>query len=130
MPNELIMPFSPDFEISWQLWKDYKKDAFNFVYKGLYSEQMTLKQLVDLSDGDEQKAIKIIEQSIRRQWQGLFPLHETTSSKNGKSKQSKSDSPKDQAGSGSTLRERVQTAVNNRYGNGKQSGDEPYLKAV
>lgn len=129
MPNELIMPFSPDFTLTWQLWKEYKKEAFNFVYKGVYSEQMTLKQLVELSDGDEQKATKIVEQSIRRQWQGLFPLHETTKSNGARTKKQPS-SPKTETASSSTLRERVQAAVNNRYGNGQQNGDEPYLKAV
>lgn len=125
----VINPFSDLFIPIWDMWKEYKKETFNFVYKGLYSEQMTLKQLVELSDGDEQKAVKIVEQSIRRQWQGLFPLHETTKS-NGTRTKKQPSSKSNETGSGSTLRERVQAAANNRYGKGEQNGDEPYLKAV
>ncbi len=126
--KSVIIPFSDLFTPIWDMWKEYKKDAFNFVYKGVYSEQMTLKQLVELSDGDEQKATKIIEQSIRRQWQGLFPLHETTKSNGTRTK--KSSSTKDETGSGSTLRERVQAEFNRRNGNKGYENGESHLKAV
>jgi hypothetical protein len=76
--RQVINPFSEDFMKTWEIWKDYKKEAFDFSYKGVISEQLALKHLVDLSDGEEEKAVKIIEQSCRRQWQGFFPLKETT----------------------------------------------------
>lgn len=124
----LIIPFSDEFKSTWDLWKGYKQASHNFKYKSVFSEQAALEQLVTLSKGDEETAVKIIKQSMRREWQGLFPLHETTTGENGKSKQS--GSTKDKAGSGGTLRERVQAEFNRRNGNGQQSGDEPYLKAV
>lgn len=120
IPNGVINPFSEAFLGTWSLWKLYKEESFKFKYKGVISEQMALKQLVELSDGIEEKAVKIIEQSIRRQWQGFFPLKETT---HGTRQKSNSDVKDD-------LRSRVQAAFNKRYGSGGQEGDEPHLKAV
>ena len=40
------------------------------------AEEMLLKDLLELSDGKISPAIKIVEQSIKNSWQGLFPLHE------------------------------------------------------
>lgn len=131
--TNIILPFGEKFIDVWNLWKDYKKETFGFVYKGVYSEQMTLRTLTELSDGDEDKAIRIIEQSIMRQWQGLFPLHIPSTKNNGErtKKQPKQPSkPKEQTGSSSTFREGVQAEFNKRFGGGKQDGDEPYLKAV
>jgi hypothetical protein len=129
-PNKKLMqgvinPFSDAFLEHWDIWKMYKKEAFNFSYKGVISEQMALKHLVDLSDGEEEKAIKIIQQSIRRQWQGFFPLHETATS-NGKPGTKKSGSKAGEP----PLRDRVQAAFNKKFGGGEQAGDEPNLKAV
>src|ERR1700742_4666597 len=78
IPKNVINPFSEAFLPEWEIWKLYKEEAFGFKYKGVISEQMALKHLVDLSEGDEEKAIKIIQQSCRRQWQEFFPLKETT----------------------------------------------------
>lgn len=130
IPKGVINPFSDAFLPTWELWKLYKKESFNFKYKGVISEQMALKQLVDLSEGDEEKAIKIIEQSIRRQWQGLFPLHETTTpnGKSGTKKQSGSTTSKQSAGQ--SLRDQVRAEVNKRYGGGEEAGGESHLKAV
>lgn len=127
-PNSIENPFSDKFMSTWNLWKDYMKSAYQFEYKSVISEQMALNHAVELSDGYEDKAIKIINQSIRLQYKGFFPLRQTTSS-DGKSGK-KSGSKSNEAGSGSTLRDRVQAEVNKRYGSGEQSGDEPYLKAV
>ena len=122
----IVNPFSEKFLENWELWKAYKEESHNFKYKGVISEQMALKQLVDLSGGDEEKAIKIINQSIRREWQGLFPLHETTKGKeNGKSK---STSKGEQ--SGSSLREQAVNEFMRRNGGGEQQGDYEHLKAV
>lgn len=125
-PGEVVNPFSDKFLETWYLWKEYRVEKDNFKYKGCISEQMAIKHLVDLSDGEEEKAIKIIEQSIRRQWAGFFPLHETTSS-NGKSKQSASNGKPEPSVS---LREQAINEFNNRNGGGEQQGDSDYLKAV
>lgn len=125
-PNNIENPFSDKFMSTWNLWKDYMKDAHQFEYKSVISEQMALNHTVELSGGDEIKAIKIVNQAIRLQYKGFFPLRQTTTA-NGKSK---SGSNNNKAGDGSTLRDRVQAEVNKRYGTGEQGGDEPYLKAV
>lgn len=131
-PNNIIIPFGDKFKQAWDMWKDYKKDTFGFIYKGVYSEQMTLKTVTELSDGDEDKAVRIIEQSIMRQWQGLFPLHTPSTKSNGsKSKSTKQPSSKNnETGSSSTLRDRVQTEIDKRYGDKGYEDGECHLKAV
>lgn len=118
----IVYPFSSDkFMETWDMWIKYKKEVHNFNYKGVWSLQMTLVKLTELSAGDEDKAIRIIQQSIMQQWAGLFPLHIPSIKENGSTKSTKKSSPKDSGESG-TLRERVQAAVNKRYGNGEQQG--------
>lgn len=120
-PANLIFPFTSDkFMETWELWKQYKKETFGFVYKGVFSEQMTLKKLTELSNGEEERAIRIIEQSICQQWQGIFPLHIPSFKENGK-QQSKKSSPAN--GHTGTLRERVQAELNKRNANGQQQGN-------
>lgn len=71
----VILPFeSENFYNYWNLWKDYKYKQLNFKFKTPQSEQASLKDLVTLSNGDEQTAIKIIEQSMAKGWKGLFAL--------------------------------------------------------
>ena len=41
------------------------------------AEEMLLKDLLELSGGKTGPAIKIVEQSIKNSYQGLFPLRET-----------------------------------------------------
>jgi hypothetical protein len=43
-------------------------------FKGVISEQSQLKKLSKLSNGDQQTAIEIINQSISNNWQGLFEI--------------------------------------------------------
>lgn len=122
IPKAIINPFSEKFVEEWEIWKLFKKESFDFSYKGVISEQMAIKHLVELSDGDEEKAIKIIHQSCRRQWQGFFPLKETTHG-------TKQSTPKG-AKTGSDIRERVQRAVNTKFGGGEDVGNKSNLKAV
>lgn len=126
IPNNVINPFSDKFLETWSLWKYWRKNEHdNFTYKGVISEQMALKNLNELAEGIEEKAIKIIEQSIDRGWSGFYKVK--TSSKNEKKSTGSSTGTKEP---GSNLREKVSSAVNNRYGNGEQSGTSDYLKAV
>lgn len=124
LPNNVINPFSDAFIGTWDLWKLWRMEFDRFKYKGIISEQMALKHLVDLSEGEEEKAIKIVEQSINRQWTGFYPLK----SGHGRKKQSAS------AGNESTekgdIRSRVQAAVNAKFGGGEQKGSNDHLKAV
>jgi uncharacterized protein YdaU (DUF1376 family) len=73
--NEITFPFDSDvFKKYWSLWLEFKKEQFNFTYKSKISIQATLNELVKLSNGQEQTAIKIIEQSIAKGWQGFFQI--------------------------------------------------------
>lgn len=73
----LIFPFTDEKFISaWQYWKDYKKEQFNFTYRHK-GEQAALTIIGDLSDGDLERAIKIIRQSMGNGWKGLFALSES-----------------------------------------------------
>ena len=76
--KEIIeLPFvSKEFEKLWFSWKDYKKKQFKFTYRTTQSELATLKELLILSKGHEDIAIKIINQSMANGWKGLFNLKE------------------------------------------------------
>lgn len=119
LPKGIVNPFSEEFLATWEIWKAYKWENQKFKYKGVISEQAALKQLCELSDGEEEKAVKIILQSIRRQWLGFWPLHETSTSHERRKKQSATGDSKNGNG---TLRERVQAAVGKRYGSGGSDG--------
>ena len=70
---------------SWIRWKDFKKAEFNFKYKSDISENAAKKELLELSGGDEETAIKIIEQSIAKGWKGFFELKNNGNGSNKKS---------------------------------------------
>lgn len=124
-PQGVINPFSDEFLPVWQLWKDFRKEEHNFSYKGCISEQMALKRLVEVSEGDQQKAERIIEQSISRGWMDFYALKQP--SNNGKSKHASSKAAKPTV---DNIEQRVQSEIDKRYGNGSASGSESYLKAV
>jgi len=121
--HQLIMPFSEEFALTWDLWKQYKFASHGFKYKSVFSEQAALEQIVTLSKGDEETAVKIIKQSMRREWQGLFPLHETSTG-NGKSSTKKSEQPT------TSLREQAAAEFKRRNAGGGQQDDGTHLKAV
>lgn len=73
--KEIAFPFESEiFKKYWSLWIDFKKEQFNFTYKSNISIQAALNELVRLSNGKEDIAVKIIEQSIAKGWQGFFQL--------------------------------------------------------
>lgn len=133
IPKNVINPFSDKFEETWALWIAYKWEVHKWKYKGVSSEQMALKHLVDLSDGDEQKAVKIVEQSIRRQWQGFFPLHETSKpNPNGTGKSKKQPIPKEgkSKSSNDINFDDLSALTEERLNKRRQSGNGDYLKAI
>jgi len=123
IPTGIVNPFSEKFVGTWDLWKLWRLEFDKFKYKGVISEQMALKNLVDLSEGDEEKAIKIVEQSIGRSWTGFYPLK----SGHGRKKQSSTTTGEEPKGD---IRSRVQAAVNAKFGGGEQAGSGSGLKAV
>lgn len=71
----VVLPFENEyFSNYWEMWKDYKKKQFKFTYATPQSEQAALKDLVNLSNGEETIALKIIEQSMAKGWKGFFTL--------------------------------------------------------
>lgn len=75
--EEAIVQFpfeSEKFKTHWGVWKDYKKKQHGFSYKSAITEQGGLKELCELSNGSEEEAIQIINQSINKGWKGLFEL--------------------------------------------------------
>ena len=83
--TEIILPFqSEEFKAKWFIWKSYKKKEHQFSYKSPESEKASLTELYNLSTGDEQTAIKIIDQSLAKGWKGFFKL-KTNIEKNVKS---------------------------------------------
>ncbi|WP_293916577.1 MULTISPECIES: hypothetical protein [unclassified Sphingobacterium] len=72
---KIEFPFdSENFREEWENWKKYKSVEHRFTYKTEKSESAALKQLKDLSSGDESTAIAIIKKSISNGWKGLFAL--------------------------------------------------------
>lgn len=68
-------PFSEEFVKQWDFWKMYKKEDHGFTFKSAMSEQAALNELVYLSDGKEEDAIRIINRSMAQGWKGLFRIH-------------------------------------------------------
>ncbi len=75
--EKVELPFeSYQFKDAWEQFKYYKKKEFKFTYKTKQSEIAALKELLTLSKGYEDIAIKIINQSLANGWKGLFNLKE------------------------------------------------------
>lgn len=71
----ILLPFAGEnFKKTWDDWKLYKKKEHRFSYKSENSEMTGLKSLFEMSGGNENSAIRIIEQSITNGWKGLFHL--------------------------------------------------------
>ena len=75
----VVLPFENEFFSNyWEMWKDYKKKQFKFTFATPQSEQAALKDLVKLSNGKEDIALQIIEQSMAKGWKGFFTLKNET----------------------------------------------------
>ena len=73
--DSIIYPFdSTNFFQIWDMWKEVKRKEHNFKYKSEISEQAALRKLARLSNGNEEIAIAIINQSIEEGWKGFFKL--------------------------------------------------------
>lgn len=73
-PN-IVLPFhSTEFETMWKQWKIYRSKEHGFKYKTSQSEQAALKDLTNVSGGQEHIALLCIEQSMSKGWKGFFEL--------------------------------------------------------
>ena len=92
--EDISNPFSAKFLPTWGKWKKYKLDEHRETFKALDTENLALKKLFELAQGNETAAAEIIDQSISNQWKGLFELktnnnaHQPTHRKNGTTKDS------------------------------------------
>lgn len=70
-------PYYPNDEILNKAFSDYV-DMRKKIKKPMTDRaiELAIKKLEELSGGDNDTAIKIIEQSVMNSWQGLFPLKE------------------------------------------------------
>lgn len=118
-------PFSKSILEIWGIWKKYLWASHEFKYRSVFSEQASIEQLFTLSSGEEEKATKIIKQSMRGEYKTFYPLRTTTTG-NGKSKQPNSDSGKSEQ----SIADSFKDEFIRRNGNGKQEGDGSHLKAV
>jgi hypothetical protein len=74
--TEIVFPWqSEGFTNAWNNWKAYKAEEWQFKYKSPITEQAALNELISLSGGIEETAMKIIEQSIAKTWKGFFELN-------------------------------------------------------
>lgn len=86
--SELKIPWKTEnFKAQWKLYKVFRKKKHKFTFLNTDSENRALKELQNLSGGNERAAIKIIEQSVDKGWRGLFELKN-----NGKLKPDKNSS--------------------------------------
>lgn len=84
--RDVVFPFDGlEFMNLWEQWKEYKSKEHNFKYKSIQSEQAGLNKLAKLSNGNEQKAIDIIVQSLENGWKGLFDVKQSNSNTHGDS---------------------------------------------
>lgn len=120
----VINPFSEDFEKHWVMWKTYKEQDHRFTYKSNMSEQAGLNELVDLSDGDEQEAIRIINRSMAQGWKGLFRIHK--SKKDVKPKPESTG--KAESGAKTISIDKIKDLHASRYGNTGEAGNSQTAK--
>jgi hypothetical protein len=67
-------PFSEAFQETWDLWIKYLWEVMRYRYNHM-SEQAALNELVDVSEGDEIHAKRIVNRSISRNWRGFYKFH-------------------------------------------------------
>lgn len=124
IPQGIVNPFSDAFLPTWELWKAFRWEEHKFKYKGVISEQMALKRLVTLTEGEEEKAIRIVEQSISRGWMDFYDLKQPNP--NGKSRTTKKSTTDTRP-----FTERVLNKyADKRNREREEEGNGPNLKAV
>lgn len=72
---KLTSPFTEGFDPTWEMWKEWRWETHHFKYANPISEQAALNELVDLSEGDEDHAKRIVNRSISRNWRGFYKIH-------------------------------------------------------
>lgn len=69
--REVVFPFGEYFKSQWDLWKQYKLQQHRFKYKSPATEQAALKQLQNMAQGQEQRAVEILHFTMANGWKGF-----------------------------------------------------------
>lgn len=117
-------PFSQKIIEIWDIWKRYLLASHEFRYKSIFSEQAAIEQLYTLSNGEEEKADRIIKQSMRLEYKQFFPLRSTTTG-NGKSNSKKQSGQPEQS-----ITESFKVAFKRGNGIGEQEGNSGHSEAI
>jgi hypothetical protein len=80
---KLTSPFTEAFNEIWEMWKAYKLEVHKFRYMNPISEQAALNELVDLAEGDEEHAKRIVNRSMSQNWKGFWKTHNPKKDENG-----------------------------------------------
>ena len=82
--TNIVYPWDSElFKKTWDIWKQYKKEQFNFKYANKYTEQAQLKKLTNLAQNEEHKAIELIEYAIAEGWKGFYPIRNKATTSTG-----------------------------------------------
>jgi transposase len=75
--ESLVLPFeTPEFRQVWVAYRTFREEDAQRQLTGGMQEQEMLRKLSNLAEGDEQKAIAIITQTIAKGWKDLYKLDE------------------------------------------------------
>lgn len=112
----LTSPFTEAFNEIWEMWKTWRWETHHFRYANPISEQAALNELVDLAEGDEDHAKRIVNRSISRNWKGFYKIHNPKKdNKNGESTEKDS---KFTGGAKTISIDKAKSIHAQRYGNG------------
>lgn len=88
---QFLANYGENLRGQWLVWRQYLLDAHNKKTDNIMVKQQQLENLVMLSKGDEDHAVKIIKNSIANGWVSFFPLPTSNFPKNGQPKPPISD---------------------------------------
>jgi len=92
------LPFeSQEFFDTWSEWTAFRKENNWPSYKPI-GYKNCIRELLELSENNEQKAIAIIRQSLAKGWRGFFPLKNTNTNGQTNGKHTKHDTAVDVIG--------------------------------
>lgn len=78
--DDLEMP--PEFVPIWEEWRQYRRDRKFKNYAAPKYEQIAVNKFLEMADNDPETGRQIIQQTFAHNYQGLFPLKNTTNGTN------------------------------------------------
>jgi hypothetical protein len=78
-PIEVELPFEDElFKMAWKTWKEYLQEQHGQLMRSR-SEQAALHHLQEISQGNPDKAIKILRYAMACRYKNFFEINENTS---------------------------------------------------